>query len=802
MKKRLADALLRDIVFSLRMLRRAPGFTGVAVLTLALGIGANTAVFSVMDSVMFRLPYAHPEQLVGVANTYPEAGLTPSSYPDFVQWRKESGSFRSLGATFSSNFTLLGRGEPRRIPGAYISEGFFSMLGIPPAAGRTMSAEEHRAGGPQACLISRDFWEREFGSRPDTLGKSLALNGKEYVIVGVMPRVTPDLYSGRDVWIPLEPQPPWDQHGTNYLRVVGRLKTGVTAERAHQELAVIQKAIDAKFPGNQHGIAVGLLSNVLFGDTEPVMLTLLAAVAFVLLIGCVNLANMLLARGTTRAREFAIRRSLGATRAMLVRQSLVESLLICMLGGAAGVALGVAAANAMAVYLPSNLRPGEIALDPRILLFALAASLLAGTAFGLLPAFRVSREDPKTSIQSGSLQAGEARGQTRLRAMLVGAEIALATVLVSGASLTLISLYHVLQENPGFNPRGLATMEIPLSRVRYPDSDAQLRFFQRLVERVQALPGVQAAGATAYVPFGPGGQTSDFDYEAPGHQPYPAGQAPSTEQHFVLPGFFSTMQIPLLRGRGFEGRDARNAPKVAVISEGMARKLWPGMDPIGRRVQLLGDWQQVIGVVADVRQGSLTNPVALQAYLCAQQYTPEEMAIVIRTSSGDPLAAAVAAKKAVYALDPLQPVSQVSALNALIDDSLTGVRAPTVMLAVFGSLALLLASIGVYGVTAYSVSRRDREFGIRMALGAERNDILRLAVGWEMGVAAVGMLAGALAALPLSRFLGHLLFNASNGGFAASLAAVVLLAGVSVLAAYVPARRATRVDPLVALRHE
>jgi len=796
------EVLIREVRFALRMLRRAPGFTAVAVLTLALGIGANTAVFSVMDGAMFHLPYAHAERLAAVANTYPESGLTPSSYPDFIQWRQESHSFQALGATFPSSFTLLGPGEPRRIPGAYISDGYFTMLGIAPVAGRTLSAEEHRAGGPPACLIGREFWQREFGGRADALGKSLALDGREYTIVGVIPRLSPDFYPGRDVWIPLEPQPPYNQHGTNYLRVVGRLNPGVTAERARQELTVIQNAINAKFQGNKHGIAVGSLTTALFGDTAPILFTMLAAVGFVLLIGCANLANMLLARGTARAREFAIRRSLGATRGTLIRQSLVECLLISLLGGAAGVLAGVAAANAMAVYLPANLRPEEISLDPRILLFTVAVSVAAGMIFGLLPAFRVSREDPKTSLQSGSLQSGEARGQSRLRAVLVGAEVALATVLVSGASLTLMSLYHVLNENPGFNPRGLAAMEVALSSVRYPDADSQLRFFQALVERVRALPGVQAAGATAYVPFGAGGQTGDFDYEAPGHQPFPEGQAPVAEDHFVLPGYFAAMQMPLVRGRAFDTRDTRKAPKVAVISESMARNLWPGLDPIGRRVKLLGDWQEVIGVVGDVRQGSLTAAMELQAYLCAQQYTPDEMAIVIRTSSGDPLAAALEAKRAVYALDPLQPVSHVSPMDTMIENSLTGVRAPSMMLAVFGTLALLLASIGVYGVTAYSVSRRVREFGIRMALGAERKDILRMVVGWELGVAALGMLAGALAALPLGRFLDHLLFNTAGGGSAAPLAAMALLAGVSALAAYLPARRASQVDPLVALRYE
>ena len=795
------DALFRDIRFALRMLGRAPGFTVVAVLTLALGIGANTAVFSLMNGVMFRLPFAHPEELAAIANTYPESGLTPSSYPDFIQWRKESQRFQALGATFPSNLTLLGRGEPRRIPGAYISEGYFAMLGIAPMAGRATNAAEHLASGQPACMISREFWQSEFGGSADVLGKPLALNGKEYTIVGVMPSVSPNFYSTRQVWIPLEPHPPYDQHGTNYLRVVGRLKAGVTPEAARAELSGIQDGINKQFPGNKHGIAAGAISSALFGDIKPVMLTLLAAVAFVLLIGCVNLANMLLARGTARGREFAIRRSLGATRAVLVRQALAESLLLSLLGGAAAILLAGAGANAIVPYLPSNLRPEQISVDVRVLLFTLATSVGAGMAFGLIPALRVSREDPKTSLQAGSQQAGEARGQHRLRAMLVGAEIALATVLVSGATLTMISLYRVFHVNPGFSAHGLTTMQIPLSAVRYPDSASQLRFFQTLLERIRAVPGVQSASATAFVPFGPGGQTGDFDYEAPGHQPFAMGEGPVLEQHFVMPGYFETMRISLLRGRTFDERDRLEAPKVAVINESAARKLWPGLDPIGRRIEIQGDWQEVIGVVSDVRASRLTQPADLQGYLSAQQYIPDDMAIVIR-SGGDTLAIAGPAKNAVYALDPQQPVSQLTLMDAMIDDSLAGVRAPTVLFNVFGSLALLLASIGVYGVTAYSVSRRIREFGIRMALGAGQADILRLVVRWDLGIAAAGIAAGTLAAVPLGRFVGHLLFNVSAADPIASVAAVALLGGVSALATYLPARRAARVDPLVALRYE
>jgi len=795
------DGLLQEVRYALRLLRKSPGFTLVAVLTLALGIGANTTVFSLMDGVMFRLPFAKADELVTVANTYPESGLTPSSFPDFIEWRKQTQSFQALAATQGTNFTLLGRGEPRRIPGAYISEGYFAMLGIAPVAGRVTNAEEHRAGGRPACIISREFWQSEYGSSGDALGKSLALNGQEYTIVGVMPSFSPNFYSQRQVWIPLEPKPPYDHHGTNYLRVVGRLKAGVTPEKARADLAGIQDAINVQFPGNKHGIAVGPLSAAIFGDIKPLMLTLLAAVAFVLLIGCVNLANMLLARGTARGREFAIRRSLGATRTLLVRLALVESLVVSLLGGTAGIVLAVVAANAIVPYLPANLRPNQIGIDPRMLLFTLLTSVGAGMAFGLVPALRISREDPKASLQGGSQQAGEARGQSRLRAGLVGAEIALAMVLVSGASLTMSSLYRLLHVNPGFNPGGLITMQVSLSSVRYPDSQAQIRFFQALVERVRALPGVQSASATAFVPFGPGGQTGDFDYEAPGHQPFPQGQAPVTEEHFAMTGYFETMQIPLLRGRTFDERDRRETPKVALINENMARKLWPGLDPIGRRVQILGEWQEVIGVVADVRANSLTLPADLQAYLCAQQYTPDEMAIVIR-STGDRIALVGAAKNAVFALDPQEPVSHVSLMDAMIDDSLTGVRAPTVLFVAFGLLAVLLASIGVYGVTAYSVSRRIHEFGIRMALGARQVDILRLVIRWDLGVAAAGIVAGSLAALPLGKFVGHLLFNVSSGDPLALLAAVAVLGGVSALATYLPARRAARVDPLVALRYE
>jgi putative ABC transport system permease protein len=793
------ETLWNDVRYGLRLLAKSPAFTAVAMLTLALGIGANTAIFTIINSVMWNLPYAHPRELVAVANSYPESGLTPSSFPDFIEWRQQARSFQGLAATFANSFTVLGKGEPRRIPGAYISDGYFSLLGIAPVLGRNLNAEEHRPGGAPACLISREFWQREFGGSGDVLGKSLALNGREYTIVGVMPAAAPGFFSSREVWIPLEPSPPWNQHGTNYLRVLGRLKPGVTVEGARQDLAAIQERINAQFPPNKHGIEAGLLETALFGDIRPILLVLFAAVAFVLLIGCVNLANMLLARGTARAREFAIRRSLGATRAALVRQALTESLLVSLLGGAAGILLAVAAAKALIPYLPSNLRPEHVGMDLRVLLFTLVTSMVAGMAFGLMPALRVSRGNARISLQEGSQQAGEARGQHRLRSVLVGAEIALATVLVSGATLTIASLYRVLHMNPGFNPQGLVRMQIPLSSVRYPDAPSQLRFFQSLIARIRALPGVQSASATAFVPFGEGGQTGDFNYE--GHEPFQSGQGPFAAEHFAFPDYFSTMQIPLLRGRTFTERDATGAPKVAVINESMARKLWPGQDPIGKRVQILGDWQEVIGVVADVRADRLTLPAGLQAYLCALQYTPSDMAIVIR-AAGDPFAAVTAAKNAVYALDPQQPVSHVTLLNELIADSLTGVRAPTVLLGVFGSLAMLLASIGVYGVTAYSVSRRYREFGIRLALGARPADIIRLVVRSDLRVAGIGLAIGILASVPLGGFLRNLLFGVADADPAASLAAAGFLAAVAALATYLPARRAARVDPLVALRYE
>jgi len=795
------DTLLRDIRYAVRLLLRAPGFAVIALLTLALGIGANTAVFSVVNGVLLTLPFSQPERLVVVANTYPDSGVVPSNYPDFIEWRKQSHSFQNLAAAFSSNFTLLGHGEPRRIPVARISEGYFGMLGITPVLGRSLNAEEHKPGGPDACVISREFWQRELGGSSDVLGKSLALSGRDYTIVGVMPTVTPDIFSARDAWVALEPHPPWDQHGTNYLTIVGRLNPGATPEGALKELSSIQSAIDKQFPLNAHGIDVSSLEKTLIGEIRPLLLTLLAAVAFVLLIGCVNLANMLLARGAGRAREFAIRRSLGATRAMLIRQTLAESLLISLLGGALGVLLAYAAAGAMLPYLPSNLRPGAVALDPRILLFTLALSLASGVVFGLMPALSASHDGDNTSIKDGAQQSGEARGKRRLRSLLVGAEVALATLLVSGASITLTSLYQTLHTSPGFNPQGVATLQVSLSSVRYPDDDTRLRFFQTLLERVRAIPGVQSASATAYVPFGSGGQTGDFDYEAPGHTPSHEGTKPFADNHFVLPGYFRTMQISLLRGRDFDDRDLKKSPKVAIVNESLARKIWPGLDPIGRRIQILGDWQQVIGVVADVKPGSLLQPAQLQAYLCGQQYVANDMAVVLR-AAGDPFLAVNAAKSAVYALDAQQPVSHVTLLNTLIENSLAGVRAPTVMLGIFGTLALLLASLGVYGVTAYSVSRRVREFGIRLALGAMRADILRLVVGTDLRVVVLGMAIGVLGALPLGRFLRHLLFFASDVDPFSPFVAVVILGLVAVVAMYLPARRASRVDPLVALRYE
>jgi putative ABC transport system permease protein len=674
------ETFFNDVRYGIRMLRKSPGFTAVAVLTLALGVGANTAIFSIVNAVALRLPFPEPKQLVVVENRYPDSEPTPASFPDFVDWREQSHSFSQLAASFRSSFNLTGPREPERIQGTYISQGYLEMFGAGALVGRNFVPDEHKKGAAGVCLLSESFWRREFAADPTVVGRALALDGASYTVVGVMPAGTPDFHAPpySEVWIPLEAKPPYDIHGTNYLQVIGRLKPGITQESALREIQAIQQRINAHYPPNSHDIVVQPLTEVLLGNTQPVLEVLLAAVGLVLLIACANVANLLLARGTGRAKEFAVREALGARPWRMVRQSLTES---ALLAAGALVAAGLLtrwAMQGLVRFWPENLRQPEVVLDWRVAGFAALISVIAVLLFGLAPALLASRSNLNLTLKEGSRQTTASSGHGRLRTIFVVSEMALALVLVIGSLLTLRSFNRLLHTDPGFNREKLLTARVSLPDNRYPP-DAGQRFFTELLTRVNHLPGVQSAAAAAYIPMAGGGQTGDFQVE--GRKTEPA-QGPFAEEHFVTLGYLHTMQIALLRGRDFAETDREGAPRVVIVNDYLARQFWPGENPLGKRIQVLSaanEWSEVIGVVSDVKADGLNAPPSMQIYLPTLQHPISDMFVVVRAAA-DAGALIPAIKRTVFDLDNQQPVSNIALMDELISQSLSGSRSSTFLL--------------------------------------------------------------------------------------------------------------------------
>jgi putative ABC transport system permease protein len=796
------NGILQDLRYALRQLRKSPGFSAVAVITLALGIGMNTAVFSIVDATALRLPFQHPEELVVLENSYSDSDHTPTSFPDFLDWRTQSHSFVQLVASFSSSFNLTGVEEPQRIRGRYVSQEYFLLVGSKPLLGRAFLPAEHAKGGPNVCLISQDLWRRQFSSDPSLLHSSVVLDSVAYTVVGIMPAKTPDLAGPMptDLWLPLESKPPYVSHGTNYLQVIGRLAAGVTREKAASEIQVIQEQINKQFPPNKHDVVLSPLTDVWLGDVRPVLEILLVAVGLVLLIACANVANLMLARGASRTQEIAVREALGAAPWRIVRQLLTESALLAGIALLASVSLAWCGTQILLGVWPESQKIPDIAFDWRVALFATLISVVAVVVFGLAPALLTSRVHLNVVMKEGGRSTTEAAGHGRLRTAFVASEMALALVLVIASVLTLRSFYRMLHTDPGFNAEGLLTARIALPDVRYSAAAGQ-RFFTALLSQITTLPGVQSAAATAYVPWGEGGQTGDFHVEG---RPAPNSQGPFAEEYFVTPAYFQTMQIPLLRGRYFSETDKEDAPKAVVINNYMARQLWPGQDSVGKRIQVLGapnDWSVVIGVVADVRANAVNAPPSMQIYLSTLQHPTSDMFLVVRASS-DASSLIPAVKRTVFGLDNQQPVANIALMDQLLSRSLSPSRSSSLLLGIFAGVAMLLAAMGIYAVMAYTVSQRVHEIGIRMALGAGGADIELMVMKTCAGICGWGLGIGLLAALLATRLLQSLLFGIGPTDAPTFALSTFLLGGVAVLASYIPARRAAHVDPMVALRYE
>ena len=797
-------SLLNDFRHAFRVAVKSPVVSIVAVVTIALGVGANSAIFTLLDGSLLRPPFPEPDRVVAVFNRFPTLERAPASFPDFMEWRRQSTTFSGIAAYFLNRAGFTGRGEPRRVSTSLVSQGYFRILGMSPQFGRLFTPEEHREGAAPVCLISDGFWRREFRANPNILSQTATLDGVRYSIIGVLQPNTPSFsYPEKtEVWIPLEPRAPYKVHGTNYLDVVGRLKPGVALLRARAEVETIQNRINVDFPDNKHGITVYPLTEVLFGNTRPILLVLFAAAALVLLIACANLANLLLASGTARSKEFALRQALGADRHHIVRHSLTQSLFIALSGGVVGFALAPLACKFLIAIAPRELRlPDTLGLNWRIAAFSVCLVFVVALLSGVLPAVRASRVHLNKALRVNTFYGIGASGRLKAHQYFVIAEIALTTVLLAGSFLMMESLWRLVHTNPGFNPNKLLAMQISLAERRYPDSNKQARFFQQLLERIRTLPGVLSAGAITNLPIAQGGMTGDFTIE--GRPKVASAEEIFASKEIVAPGYFETMNIPLIAGRVFTERDGVSGRKVAVLNQRMAKQFWPGQNPIGRRLDLgLGkenEWQEIIGIVGDVKTEGLGAPAMIAGYLCSKQYPSSEMTIVVRTAN-DPEGLTSALRRIVLSVDNQQPVSEVSIMNQILRESLSVSRSLGYLLSAFASIALVLAAIGVYGLVAYSVTQRTQEIGVRMALGANRSVviamILRMGLKLMAGGLAIGLLASA-SAIPLLR---NQLFGIGTVDPLPILLLVSVL-GLSCLSAcYIPAQRAASTDPMQALK--
>jgi predicted permease len=797
--------MLADLRYALRQFGKARGFTLTAVLTLALGIGANTAIYSIIHGTL-RLTYPHSDRMIGVQNVFPRGNYYAASYPDFIEWRAKATSFSQLVAASPGraiwNGESFGKADPEAIGSWLASEGYFKLFGLRPVLGRDFLASDHQMGTTPVCLLTERFWREELHADPAVIGKSLDLDSKSCAIVGVMPVFKPEGSRPVAVWLPLETNKPWDKHGTNYLFVTGMLQPGVSLVRAQAELSTIQQQIDKQFPENKHGVAVHPLIEAYFGDLRSLMQVLLAAVGFILLIACVNLANMLLARTADRAHEFAVRRALGASPQRLMQQTLCESLLLSLSGAAVGLAVAFGLTHIpLAAWPKSLVPPSDVHPDAAILAFTSALGVLTGMLFGTMPALQVLRKEDKSTLQPNR-SSTESRSHGRTRSILVVSEIALSMLLVVGAINVAMRFVALLRVDPGVNPRNAMVMTVMLPPAQYPKGDDQVRFWQSLAGKLASLPGVAAVGGSVDTPFTGSNATGDFTYDG-----QPAGAAdknPFAEKHYITPGFFTAVGAQVWRGRVFTSQDQANSPLVVIINRTMAQKFWPGQSAIGKRVKAGNDWASVVGIVNDVKFAQPGEAPAFQIFTPVDQAPQSSLSFVVRTASGfgsDPLSLTEPARAAVASIDPKLAVAGFSSLDVLSQDSLAGQRTSTTVTSILGVLALLLASIGVYGVMAYSVSRREREFGIRIALGASRSRILRLLYSMVLRLVLSGIVLGVILAYFAQVWIASMLEIKEINPLAIASGGL-LLCVIAGLAAAAPARRAMCVVPMQALRNE
>jgi len=821
------EELWQDLRYGARMLAKNPGFTLVAGATLALGIGANSAIFSVVNSVLLReLPYREPQRLVALWSDNPlqqsQTGLTewPFTAADFRDLRDQNQSFEQMAAFTAHRLNITGGAEPELLGGVSATANLFALLGVEARHGRVFQPEEDQPGNNRVVVLSDGLWRRRFGSDPKIIGQTISLDNEPYTVIGV---AAPDFQFPPKASMPAAYQfPPevnyytplaltpeeWGNRGPGFLTAIARLKSQTRFEQAQADMVRIAERLARQYPDSNKNESVRLVSlhQQVAGRTQTALLALLGAVGFVLLIACANVANLLLARAASRQKEIAIRAALGAGRWRVIRQLLTESLLLAASAGALALLLAVCGVDLLRAMAPDNFpRAGEIGVDARVIGFTLVVSLLTGIIFGLIPALQASRTDLNATLKEGGRSSGV--GGSRLGGLLVVSEVALSLLLLVGAGLMLRSFIRLMSVDPGFDPQNALTMVIGLPQSKY-HPPQRAAFFQQLLDRLRAAPGVRSVGAV-YPPLGAGEAGAGFSIE--GRPPVAPGEPRRAAPRWVSPEYFKAMKIQLLKGRAFTEGDSIDALPVIIINEAMARQYWPNEDAIGKRVASTDDsfwrdkplWREIVGVVKDVRYTALDTEARAQMYTPFAQFPPvfSDRALVARTD-GDPLSLVAAVRGEVQAIDKDQPISHIRTMGDLVAGSVSERRFTLMLLTVFAGLALLLAAVGIYGVMSYSVEQRTREIGLRMALGAQTRDVFRLVVRRGMTLALIGSVIGLIAALGLTRMIKSLLFGVSATDPVTFLVITLLLALVAMLACYLPARRATKVDPLVALKAE
>jgi putative ABC transport system permease protein len=798
------QTLWQDLRYGARMLLKKPGFTLIAVITLALGIGANTAIFSVVNAALLRpLPYAEPDRLAQLWETNIKRDLPffAVSVPNYVSWKEQSQTFEQLAAWRRQGVNLTGRGEPERLEGAAVSGSLFSLLGVKPALGRDFLPMEDQPRGRRAVIISYGLWERRFGRDPNLIGQELALDGVSHIVVGIAPFGF-NFPQGAEIWAPLAADLAREDRGNKGLAVIGRLKPGVTLQQARAELTTIAQRLEQQFPATNRDWSVRLetlYDSIITKETRTALLILLGTVGFLLLIACANVANLTLARATGRASEMAIRAALGASRWQISRQLLTESLLLALAGGGAGVLLALWGVDLLRPAIPENApRLDEIGIDGWVLSFTLAVSLLTGVLFGLAPALQAARVDLQESLKDGGRTSATGGAHSLFRRGLVAGELALSLVLLIGAALMIRSLANLQRAPLGFNPDRVLTAQVMLPESKYGPEQAAA-FYQQVKERVAGLPGVRAASWSSGVPFTTGNTSNGVIAENSTLAP---GELLQSEWRIVSPDYFRTLGIPLLQGRDFTERDNPDAPISVIISQALAERLWPNQNPLGRRLRWGPRlWVTVAGVVGNVRNVNLAIEPRPMLYLCAYSLPWPVMTLAARVES-DPQSIIAAVRAKVKEVDSDMPVASLRTMEEILAQASAQPRFNTWLLGAFAAIALGLGAVGIYGVIAYSVAQRTHEIGVRMALGAQQSDVLKLVLSQGMTLALIGVGIGLLASFALTRLLSGLLYGVSANDPATFAAIPLLLTGVALVACYIPARRAAKVDPMVALRCE